>query len=116
MEPQLLSEFPYGAIDKRSAVEGILASNMSPSPNYDLIMKGLIAPFFTSAKTKYVTIRIPNNHHGKRLDARSILLHLISGLEIAIVTFLKMPRQFIRFGTINKILVSKEFFYGFLGA
>ena len=116
MEPQLLSEFPYGAIDKRSAIDGILASNMTPGPNYDLIMKGVIAPSFTSAKTKYVTIRIPNDHYGKRLDARCILLHLFSGLEIAIVTFLKMPRQFIRFGSINKTLVSKEFFYGFLRA
>ena len=116
MKPQFLSEFPYGAINKRSAVGGILASNMPPGPNYDLLMKGVIASFFTSAKTKYVTVRIPNNHHGERLDARNILFHLVSGPEITVLGVFEMPRQFIRFGTIKKVLSSKQFFYGFPGA
>ena len=85
----------------------IFASNVSPSPDYDLIMKEVIISFFTSAKTKHFTARITDDYYWKCLDAQSILFHFISGLEIAVTPFAEVSDQFVYLGTTNEILVDK---------
>ena len=94
-------------MNERITVEGIFVSDVSPSPNYDFIMKKIVNSFFTSSKTKHFTARIPDDYDRKCLNTRFILFNFISGSEITVSLFAEVSDQFVYLGIIDKIFVVK---------
>ena len=116
LKPQFLFELPYGAVNERVTVDGVFATNVSPSPDHGLVVKGVIIRSFAAAKAEHITLGFADQYHRKRLDARFVFFHLVSGTEILGAVFTEVSGEFVRLLTGNEVSVAERVRYDLPGA
>src|SRR6266446_2263816 len=109
VQSKFLVKLTYGALHDRVPAYGVLTPDMSPSPDYDLLMQGIVFGFLSSSKTQNIAATIANHDDGYHLHEVDRFLDTRSGQEFSLTS--EKIQEFRRAIFLNRGVVTEHRFY-----